>query len=277
LDPARAAAQPVFLPLHVPRDATLWTILSWVSAPLHGVSRTSRQRHLCRRHLSWGFNRPYSAYRRRESTSVRSPCGPRSGLPGVTGVVRQRVPPRRLRCRSQVFPTSQRLLPLPAPSPFSDEWRSWGSPYRGLLSVRSLDDSSPSTYPRDVPPADCAVPVPRRGHPWALLPLPRMLGMEPFFVFRVFVLAQIGPQHRHCLGFRCPTCPSWACASSWFRPAQLPRASAPCTVTASPPPACRQTCESCASRLVNHASGPSLPREPTHPKVPRLRRLPLFE
>jgi hypothetical protein len=54
--------------------------------------------------------------------------------------VGRRFPGRRLRCRSQVFPTSQRLLPLPALPPFSDGWRSWGSPFRGLILSRSPSD-----------------------------------------------------------------------------------------------------------------------------------------
>jgi len=108
---------------------------------------------------SLGVLVPLQRFRRRESTSARSSCDARSGFPGVTRVVCRRVPPRRLRCRSQVFPTSQRLLPLPNVPPFSDGLRSWGLPYRGLFFKRSLDDSSPPTYPRDVPPADCATPV----------------------------------------------------------------------------------------------------------------------
>jgi hypothetical protein len=47
--------------------------------------------------------------------------------------LRRQVPPCRLRCRSQVFSTSQRLLPLPAVPPFSGGWRSWGSSFRGLI------------------------------------------------------------------------------------------------------------------------------------------------
>jgi hypothetical protein len=47
-----------------------------------------------------------------------------------------RVPPRRLRCRSQVFSTSQRLLPLPTVPRFSRGWRSWGLPYRGFPSTK---------------------------------------------------------------------------------------------------------------------------------------------
>jgi hypothetical protein len=112
---------------------------------------------------------PLQRSRRRESTSRRFP----GGLPGLTQVVAGG-PTRRLRCRSQVFPTSQRLLPLSAAPPFSDGWRSWGSPYRGLILTRSPDDSSPSACPLDVSPTDCASPVPRRGNPQARLSLPRM-------------------------------------------------------------------------------------------------------
>lgn len=53
--------------------------------------------------------------------------------------IHQQVPPRQLRCRSQVFPTSQRFLPLEAFLPFSDRLHSWGS---------SLQGFAPSTKPR---------------------------------------------------------------------------------------------------------------------------------
>jgi len=75
----------------------------------------------------------------------------------------RRVPPRRLRCRSQVFSTSQRLLPLFTVPPFSGGWRSWGSPFRGLILPRSPDDSSPPDYPHDVSPAGRAPPILGRG------------------------------------------------------------------------------------------------------------------
>jgi hypothetical protein len=85
---------------------------------------------------SLGVSSPLQRSRRRESTS-RFGCPNRA--PWWCQGVRRRVPTRRLRCRSQVFPTSQRLLPLPAVPPFSDGWRSWGSALQGVV---------PSTKPR---------------------------------------------------------------------------------------------------------------------------------
>jgi hypothetical protein len=98
---------------------------------------------------------PYNARGGESPRPRRSPGGPPRFDPGV----RRRVPPRRLRCRSQVFSTSQRLLPLSAAPPFSDGWRSWGSPFRGLILARSPGDSSSPAYPLDVAPAGCASPV----------------------------------------------------------------------------------------------------------------------
>lgn len=112
--------------------------------PLMEFSSSSRfSRHPCpcplgRERLSWGFG-PFSACK-------RSGPRPRSCDLGSTGV-----PRRRLRCRSQVFSTSQRLLPSSAVPPFSDGWRSWGLPFRGLFHPRRPDDSSPSASPLDVP------------------------------------------------------------------------------------------------------------------------------
>jgi hypothetical protein len=87
--------------------------------------------------LSWGFV-PLQRIKQRESTSApfdRFGCPARSE--DRVGVHR-RVPPRQLRCRSQAFSTSQRLTPLTALLPFSDRWRSWGSPSRDLILPRSL-------------------------------------------------------------------------------------------------------------------------------------------
>jgi len=149
---AERLALPVFLPPPAPKDATLWAILSWGSALLHGISRRLRHRPFDRRHLSWG-SRPFNARGGESSRPTGCPADP-PVLPGSY----QRVPPRRLRCRSQVFSTSQRLLPLPTVPPFSGGWRSWGSPYRGLFLPRSPDDSSPPACPLDVAPSSCASP-----------------------------------------------------------------------------------------------------------------------
>jgi hypothetical protein len=72
---------PVFLPQPAPKDATPWTILSWGSAPLHGVSQSLRQRPLGRRHLSWGFVAPTAL--QEERVHVRPVS--RLRLPGCAG------------------------------------------------------------------------------------------------------------------------------------------------------------------------------------------------
>jgi len=102
-----------------------YTVCPDISAP--GLSTGS---------TSLGVSSPLQRSRRRESTSCPS-CPVRA--PRLCRGLCQRIPLRRLRCRSQVFPTSQRLLPLPAVPPFSDGWRSWGFALQGVV---------PSTKPR---------------------------------------------------------------------------------------------------------------------------------
>jgi hypothetical protein len=114
--------------------------------------------HLSIRGTSPGVSFPFSASGGESSRPLRLP-GPAPRFPGF----HQRVPPRRLRCRSQVFSTSQRLLPLSAVPPFSGGWRSWGSPFRGLILTRSPGDSSPPMYPHDVAPAGLEPPILGRG------------------------------------------------------------------------------------------------------------------
>jgi hypothetical protein len=105
--------------------------------PLRFVPETSVLRLSTQDH-SHGICFPFNAYRQRESTSA--PCY-RFGCPTQPEDrvgVRWRVPLHQLRCRSQAFSTSQRLSPLTALLPFSDRWRSWGSPFRGFILSRSL-------------------------------------------------------------------------------------------------------------------------------------------
>jgi hypothetical protein len=96
---------PVFPPLLMPEEATPRAILSWDSVLLHGISRTLRPRSLDLRPPLLGFLAP-SAH---EEEGVHVPTSCPAGLPGFPGY-RQQVPPCQLRCRSQVFSTSQRLL-----------------------------------------------------------------------------------------------------------------------------------------------------------------------
>jgi hypothetical protein len=51
------------------------------------------------------------------------------------------------------------LLPLTAVLPFSERWRSWGCPFRGLILLRSPDGSSPPACPPDVSPLGWPAPI----------------------------------------------------------------------------------------------------------------------
>jgi hypothetical protein len=77
--------------------------------------------------LSWGFLMPLQ----RSRTGSSRPRVFRPEQPGLRRFSR-RVPPRRVRCRSQVFTTSQRLLSSASLPPFSDGSRSWGSALQGF-------------------------------------------------------------------------------------------------------------------------------------------------
>lgn len=123
---------PVFLPPSAPTDATPWAILSWGSVLLHGMSRSLRHRSLDRRHLSWGFYAATTLGEKRVHVRL-------SSAPRFCRGVCPRVPSRRLRCRSQVFPTSQR--------PSSSLHRP--TIFRWVASVRfALQGVVPSTKPR---------------------------------------------------------------------------------------------------------------------------------
>ena len=105
--------------------------------PLRFVPETSVL-HFSAQDHSHGIPCPFNAQKLREPTSApfnRFGCPERPrGHPSV----RQQVPIRQLRRRSQVFSTSQRLVSRNALLPFSDRWRSWGSPFRELILAQSL-------------------------------------------------------------------------------------------------------------------------------------------
>ena len=112
-----------------------------------------------------GFLRPFNARRRRESTS-RTSCPARA--PWWCQGVRQQLPRCQLRCRSQVFPTSQRpSSSLRRPAIFR-RVAFVGFRPSGNFLPRILDDSSSPTCPLDVPPIELAlIPVlggDARGH-----------------------------------------------------------------------------------------------------------------
>jgi hypothetical protein len=117
------------------------------------------------------------------SPGVSGPFSARGGessRPGRESENLPAVPIRRLRCRSQVFPTSQRLVALIALPPFSDGWRSWDSPFRGSRLPRRPGGSSPPACPRDVAPTEWPCSLPRWEPPPALAPSPGTSRREPF-------------------------------------------------------------------------------------------------
>jgi len=132
LDARKLLVLPVFLPPSAPQDATPAAFLSWGSTLLHGLTQVPCLPPLGARRLSWGFP-PLQRSRWRESTAGSSRLPLQSRRPGLfTQDLCRRFPHHRLRIRSQVFPTSQRFVPLPALPPFSDGWRSWGSSLQGF-------------------------------------------------------------------------------------------------------------------------------------------------
>lgn len=122
-----------------------------------------------------------------------------------------RVPPRRLRCRSQVFPTSQR--------PSSSLHRP--TIFRWVAFMRfALQGVVPSTKPRRLVAVRLtlltllprAVRSPflggdtrRRGGSYL-----GAFNPPSFVVYRVFVLVEIDRTHHPFSQRLCPTCPSWA-------------------------------------------------------------------
>lgn len=156
------------------------------NSPLRFVPETSVL-HLSVQDHSHGIRFPFNAYRQREFTSspfYRFGCPPR---PEDRVGVHQRVPPRQLRCRSQAFSTSQRRPPLNAALPFSDRWRSWGSPFRDLILPRSLQ----RFIIAGLPSCRCSrrlrnPKVLGLGFLWAHDPLPRMVRHHAYFRLQGF-------------------------------------------------------------------------------------------
>jgi hypothetical protein len=248
--------QPVFLPQPAPKDATPWAFLSWGSAPLHGVARSPCPRPLDRGYLPWG-SASLQRSRWRESTSCRLP----GQAPWLCQGVRRQVPSRRLRRRSQVFPTSQRLVPLSALPPFSDGWRSWDSPFRGRIvreapTIRHRRRTLMTFLPQADHPPFLGGGTGRRSER-----VPRMMRLGSF----TSSSGSCSSRPLICatepgLATRQPICPSWAFASSWFAPPQTGSASAlrPSRFTNNLSVARQAT--RCAPRLAAHEGGPSLAR-----------------
>jgi len=143
--------------------------------------------HLSVQDNSHGIRFPFNAYRQRESTSApfyRFGCPAR---PEDRIGVRWWVPVLQLRCRSQAFSTSQRLPPLTAALPFSDRWRSWGSPFRDLILPRSLQRFITAGLPSCRSSRQLRNPkVLGLGFLWAHDPLPRMVRYHAYYRLQGF-------------------------------------------------------------------------------------------
>jgi hypothetical protein len=148
----------------------------------------TRLRPLDRRHLSWGFVAP-SVLEERESTS-------QSGCPFWAPWWCQGVhQPFPLADYGAARRFSQPLSGLFLSSP-SRHFQAGGTrgvlPFRELFLPRSPDDSSSPACPLDVDPIELACSRPRRERSRALEPVPRSVRLQPFCVFRAFVLVEIG-------------------------------------------------------------------------------------
>jgi hypothetical protein len=151
---------PVFRPSSMPEEATPRTILSWGSTLLRGFTRSLCPKPIGDRAPLLGFLAPST--RKEEGVHV-SPETQRA--PRFCRGVHLRVPPRRLRCRSQVFSTSQRpSSSLHPPAIFQAGGVPGVSPFRGFFPPRSPNGSSPPACPPDVSPLGRPYPLPRRGN-----------------------------------------------------------------------------------------------------------------
>jgi hypothetical protein len=188
-----------------------------------------------------------------------------------------RVPPRRLRCRSQVFPTSQR--------PSSSLHRP--TIFRWVASVRfALQGFVPLTKPRRlvVVRLTLLTLLPRADRsPFLGGNTRRRCGSylgafshSLLFVYRVFVLVTVDRTFKPFSQLTCPTCPSWAFASSWCAPERNGEGFPPHDRRASRARGRRLPPTRCPPRLPDHPGRPTLASEPSHLKVSRLQLPPPF-
>jgi hypothetical protein len=186
--------------------------------------------------------------------------------------VRPRVPPRRLRCRSQVFSTSQRpSSSLHRPTIF--RWvASMGFALQGFVPLtkpRRLVVVRPTLLTL-LPRADLSPflggDTRRRGGSYLGAFIRRLL-----FVYRVFVLVTVD-RTRHPFSQRqCPTCPSWALTSSWCAPERNGEGFPLLDRRASRARGRRLPPTRCPPRLTDHPGRPTLTSGPSHLKVSRLQ------
>jgi hypothetical protein len=157
---------PVFPALPMPEEATPGAILSWGSVLLYGMSRCLRLQPLDRQAPLLGFCAPSAL----EEEGVHGPPVARRAPRLFCRGIRQRVPSRQLRCRSQVFSTSQRpSSSLRRPAVFRQVALIGFCP-SGVFRSRRPGSSSPPACPLDVSPIGRPSPLPRRGSLRARLP-----------------------------------------------------------------------------------------------------------
>jgi hypothetical protein len=109
---------------------------------------------------SHGICCPFSAYRQRESTSFRLTGRPPERDPKASSSLHQQVPICRLRCRSQVFSTSQRPCSSHCHPAIFRQVALLGLHPPGIFSSHEAsDNSSLPDYPLDVAPSGRAAPV----------------------------------------------------------------------------------------------------------------------
>lgn len=127
-----ALAEPLVHPVFLLRPCLRTRLLKRSS---HGVSLSFTAYHqvfvagLSTNHTSPGVLFPDSASRSGRLRPLRhAGSAPR----GISSGLCRRVPPRRLRCRSQVFSTSQRPLPPPTAPPYFRRVSLLGFPLQGI-------------------------------------------------------------------------------------------------------------------------------------------------
>jgi hypothetical protein len=186
-----------------------------------------------------GFSSPYSASDIESSRPPVSPGSYPTWSEDRIGVHRW-LPHHRLRCRSQVFSTSQRLVSLNAALPFSDRWHSWGSPFRGLFLPRSL----PRFITAEIPSCRCSrrliFPGPRPGSLWACGTLPRMARTHIFHRLQGLRPRENRPHQSPRLVYEMTDLPLLGFSPPHGRTLSRVQSLRPTTVTLQRPLVCRQ-------------------------------------
>jgi hypothetical protein len=151
---------PVFLALSMSKEATPWTILSWGSTLLHGMSRSLCPGSVDLRAPLLGFLAPTALWEKGVHVPPVTRQAP--GHPGFAPAVP--IPPATVPLSG--FPNLAAVFFLPSPS---CRFQAGGAPgvlpFRGLFHPRSPGSSSPPACPPDVSPQRLAFPI-LGGEPW---------------------------------------------------------------------------------------------------------------